>query len=104
VIIIIHGKTAVQTKRKAATRKFGTRLANPTGRGTPDVINDVAQFKAPVSHLTVDYGDIYEDIAVRNGFLEIMMFGQAALAEATLANDNLELLIERLRQYISLRD
>jgi hypothetical protein len=83
---------------------YGHSLVNPTGRGTPDVINDVAQFKAPVSHLTVDYGDIYEDIAVRNGFLEIMMFGQAALAEATLANDNLELLIERLRQYISLRD
>jgi hypothetical protein len=80
---------------------YGHRLAYPTGRGTSDVISDVARPEAPISHLTVDYKDIYDDIEVRNGFLEIMMFGQAALGEATLASNKLEVLIQRLTQCVS---
>jgi hypothetical protein len=58
--------------------------------------------KAPVSHLTVDYGEIRDDITARYGFLEIMVYGQATLGETTLAVNKLESLIERLRHYISL--
>ena len=79
---------------------YGHRLANPTGRGTSAIINDVARPEAPVSHLTVDYGELYDDVAIRNGFLEIMMFGQAALGEATLASNKLDMLIRRLQGYI----
>jgi len=102
VILLQH--YAVLGRKISMHEVYGHRLAYPTGRGTPDVINDVARPEAPVSHLTVDYSEIYDDIEVRNGFLEIMMFGQAALGEATLASNKLETLMQRLRQYISQRE
>jgi hypothetical protein len=80
---------------------YGHRLANPSGRGTSDIINDVARSSPPVSNLEVDYKDIADDIEIRNGFLQIMMFGQAALAEATLAKQKLDALIERLDDCVS---
>jgi len=81
---------------------YALRFANPTGRGTAGVIDEVANIKAPESHLTVDYKDIYDDHEIRNGFLLIMMFGQAALGEATLADQKLEGLTERLEQCVKL--
>lgn len=81
-IILEH---IVRLGRKISLHEVhGHRLANPTGRGTPDVIADVARAKAPASHLSVDYKDIVDDHEVRNGFLLTMMFGQAALANAKL--------------------
>lgn len=80
---------------------YAHRLANPTGRGTLDVISGVARFEVPDSHLAVDYKQLYDDFEVRNGFLEIMMFGQAALGEATLASVKLDELIQRLQQCVS---
>lgn len=80
---------------------YAHRLAFPTGRGTLDVITDVARAEAPVSHLPVDYKVLNDDIEVRNGYLEVMMFGQAALGEATLASEKLEGLIERLTQCVA---
>ncbi|MBT6211199.1 MAG: hypothetical protein HOI35_14430 [Woeseia sp.] len=64
--------------RKISMREvYAHRLAFPTGRGTSEVIGDIARPIAPISHLTVDYEDILNDIEVRNGFLVIMVFGQA---------------------------
>ncbi len=79
---------------------YGHRLANPTGRGTPGVVDEVARPEPPRTHLSVDYKVIEGDVETRNGFLRLMMFGQAALAEATLANAKLEALIGRLGQCI----
>ena len=98
VIILQH--YALLGRKISMHEVYGHRLAHPSGRGTLDVIRSVARLEAPVSHLTVDYKDIYDDIEARNGFLEIMMYGQAALGEATLANDKLEGLIDRLVQYV----
>ena len=94
---------AVLGRKISMHEVYAHRLAYPTGRGTLDIINDVARPVAPVSHLEVDYKDIRDDIEVRNGFLEIMMFGQAALGEATLASSKLNALILRLRQCIDNR-
>lgn len=99
--IIILQHYAMLGRKISMHEVYAHRLAYPTGRGTADVIKDIARADAPVSHLVVDYRDISDDIEVRNGFLEIMMFGQAALAEATLASNKLELLIKRLRQHIN---
>ena len=80
---------------------YAHRLAFPTGRGTAEVIKGVARPKAPATHMTVDYKDIHDDIEARNGFLEIMMFAQAALGEATLASGKLDALVERLTQCVN---
>ena len=101
VIILQH--SALLGRKISLHEVYGHRLANPTGRGVPGVIHGVAQPEAPVSHLAVDYKEIYDDIQVRNGFLEIMMYGQAALVEATLASNKLEELIGRLQQCASQR-
>lgn len=83
-------------RRLSMHEVYAHRLAYPTGRGTPIVISDVARPEPPVSQLSVDYKELYDDVEVRNGFLMIMVYGQAALGEATLANDKLETLIQRL--------
>jgi hypothetical protein len=100
-VVILLQHYALLGRKISMHEVYGHRLAFPTGRGTPDVISDVARAEAPVSHLAVDYKVLHDDIEVRNGFLEVMMFGQAALGEATLASSKLEGLIQRLTQCVS---
>ncbi|MDX1507259.1 MAG: hypothetical protein R3358_03190 [Woeseiaceae bacterium] len=76
------------------------RFAYPTGRGTDEIITDVARQDPPANHLSVDYGILYDDIEVRNSIMNLMTFGQAALGEATLAIKKLDGLIERLEACI----
>jgi hypothetical protein len=99
--IILLQHYAMLGRKISMHEVYAHRLANPTGRGTLDVIKNVVRPVAPVSHLTVDYKDLLDDVEVRNGFLEIMMFGQAALGEATLASIKLDALIVRMRQCIA---
>jgi hypothetical protein len=99
--IILLQHYAMLGRKISMHEVYAHRLANPTGRGTLDVIKSVVRPVAPVSHLTVDYKDLLDDVEVRNGFLEIMMFGQAALGEATLASIKLDALIVRMRQCIA---
>lgn len=94
--LIILQHYALLGRKISMHEVYAHRLAYPTGRGTSDVIGDVARHEAPLSHLTVNYQEIRDDIEVRNGFLEIMMFGQAALGEATVAVGKLDALIRRL--------
>lgn len=82
---------------------YSNRLAYPTGRGTSVVNTDVARPTGPVSHLEDDYSQLYDNIEVRNGFLQIMMFGQAALGEATVATNKLDALIGRLQACVNQR-
>ena len=99
--IIILQHHALLGRKISMHEVYAHRLAFPTGRGTLDVIQDVARPIPPASHLAVDYKDLYDDIEIRNGYLEIVMFGQAALAEATLADAKLDGLIQRLGDCVS---
>ena len=79
---------------------YANRFAYPTGRGTDEVITNVARPEPPANHLSVDYGVLYDDMEVRNSILNLMTFGQAALGEATLAHEKLDDLTERLEACI----
>lgn len=83
---------------------YGNRFANPSGRGTGEVIAEVALKELPDTLSAPDYSTLHGDISLANSLMHYMMMAQASQVEATLADRKLDSLMEKLAACLAEHD
>jgi hypothetical protein len=83
---------------------YGRRFARPSGRGTGEVIAEIAMSGFAKSLVPPDYSILYGDVTVANMLMHLMMMAQASEVEATLADGKLDGLMEYLSACLAERD
>lgn len=83
---------------------YQRRFLHPSGRGTEDVISEVAIRELPDTLSAPDYSVLHNDVAFANELMNLMMMAQSSHGEAVIANQKLGSLMERLQSCLTERD
>jgi hypothetical protein len=75
---------------------YRLRFENPSGRGTGQVVEDVANVSIPDGMPAPDYSALYGNVQISNQLMYYLMMAQGSEAESVLADRQLDTLMETL--------
>jgi hypothetical protein len=76
---------------------YEQRFMNPTGRGTEEVISEVAGQRFPPTLPPPDYSLLYSNMDFVNDLLGLMLMAQGSHGEAVVADQKLDKLMQQLQ-------
>lgn len=76
---------------------YQRRFLSPSGRGTEDVISEVAMRELPDTLSAPDYSVLHSDVSFSNELMYLMMMAQSSHGEAVIADQKLDKLTDRLQ-------
>jgi hypothetical protein len=103
--IIISVELYAKLGRMVSLRDvYGKRFSSPSGRGTGQIIAEVAMPELPDTLAPPDYSTLHGDTSLANDLMYLMMMAQSSQGEATLADRKLDNLMEKLAACLAERD
>ena len=75
---------------------YDRRLSNPGVRGTGEIVAEVAIGDLPGASAPRDYSNLYGNTVFANNLMNVMVWAQSSQGEATLADQHLDDLMEKL--------